>query len=203
MKIKVCGMRELENIQAASNLDIDYLGFIFYPKSKRYISRIPQIRLGPSTQRVGVFVNHPLEKVVALATENALTTLQLHGSETIAYCQALKHQGFQLIKAFHVNEDFDFYSTLAYESVCDFFLFDTKGKQLGGNGYAFDWNLLEQYQGNTAFFLSGGISLEDVDRLRALNLKQLYGVDLNSRFETILGVKNIQLLESFIQQLSL
>lgn len=202
MKIKVCGMREVENIQAASALDVDYLGFIFYQKSKRYTKSVPQVDLKSSIQKVGVFVNHPLEEVTEIAEKNDLAVLQLHGNESPAYCQELKDRGYQLIKVFHVNEEFDFESTLVYDAVCDFFLFDTKGKQLGGNGYAFDWQLLEKYQGNKPFFLSGGISLDDVERIKSLNLKQLYGVDVNSRFEIEAGVKNIQKLKSFIKELN-
>ena len=205
MKIKVCGMRDRENLEELSHLPIDYIGFIFYDQSKRFVeNKIEGLGL-EGKKKVGVFVNELLNKVLEKTGDYELEAVQLHGAESPEYCNQLKrflslgHTPTELIKAFSVNEAFDFAQTEEFEAHCDYFLFDTKGKLPGGNGYTFDWNLLEDYKGKTPFFLSGGINSEHVEVIKALNLEQLHAIDLNSGFEIEPAVKDISLLKKFIE----
>ena len=206
MKIKVCGMKNPENIQALALLPIDYMGLIFYPKSPRYIQDLESSLLDilPNTiSRVGVFVNEDIVSLLRLIDKYKLSVLQLHGSESLEYCLKIKNKFPKLIiiKAFNVSESSDFIKMGQYVDVCDYFLFDTKTSQHGGSGLKFDWNILNEYIGNTPFFLSGGISAEDVEAIRKISHPKLYALDLNSKFELEPGLKNIKLLEQFINQL--
>ena len=142
LKIKVCGMREAQNIEAVSQLGIDMTGFIFYEKSPRYCNSVCQTEL----LKVGVFVNAQIPEVLEKVGEFQLDYVQLHGDENPEYCADLKSvwASIKIIKAFSVNEDFDFEKTTEYEGVCDLFLFDTNGKNRGGNGVVFDWDLLKK-----------------------------------------------------------
>ena len=206
MKIKVCGMKNPENILALAKLPIDYMGLIFYPKSPRYIQNLdPSVLniLPDNIDRVGVFVNENIESVLEQINKYKFSVVQLHGSESIEYCYAIKAEfpDLSLIKAFNISEEADFLSTKEYENVCDFLLFDTKTSQHGGSGIKFDWSILNQYKGKLPFFLSGGISVEDVKAIKSISHPQLYALDLNSKFELEPGLKNINLLEQFINQL--
>ncbi len=206
MKIKVCGMKNPENIQALAQLPIDYMGLIFYPKSPRYIRDLESSLLDilPNTiSRVGVFVNENITSLLRLIEKYELSVVQLHGNESLEYCSNIKDKYPKLIiiKAFNVSESSDFIKMDQYADVCDYFLFDTKTSQHGGSGLKFDWNILDEYMGNTPFFLSGGISAEDVDAIRKISHPKLYALDLNSKFELEPGLKNITLLEQFINQL--
>ena len=206
MKIKVCGMKNPENIQALAQLPIDYMGLIFYPKSPRYIRDLESSLLDilPNTiSRVGVFVNENITSLLRLIEKYELSVVQLHGNESLEYCSNIKDKYPKLIiiKAFNVSESSDFIKMDQYADVCDYFLFDTKTSQHGGSGLKFDWNILNEYIGNTPFFLSGGISAEDVDAIRKISHPKLYALDLNSKFELEPGLKNITLLEQFINQL--
>lgn len=206
MKIKVCGMKNPENIQALAQLPIDYMGLIFYPKSPRYIQGLKSSLLDilPDTiSRVGVFVNEDISSLLRLIDKYELSVIQLHGSESLEYCSRIKdkYSNLIIIKAFNVSELADFSKMDQYEDVCDYFLFDTKTSQHGGSGLKFDWNILNEYIGNTPFFLSGGISAEDVEAIRKISHPKLYALDLNSKFELEPGLKNIKLLEQFINQL--
>lgn len=199
MIIKVCGMREAENIRQAETLGIDLMGFIFWPKSSRYVNHRPAY-LPSQTKRVGVFVDESLENVLQTASDYALDYLQLHGHESPDYCRQLKD--YSIIKAFNIATPADFGQTLPYEGVVDIFLFDTKGPSVGGNGKKFDWSLLTHYSGRTPFLLSGGIGPDDAASLMAFHHEQCIGIDLNSRFEQSPGLKDIGLLRRFLSQLS-
>jgi phosphoribosylanthranilate isomerase len=205
--IKVCGMREPANIAAVANLPIDYLGFIFYEKSPRFITR-PIVLQKPTIRKVGVFVNAPLHFVISKIIENQLDIVQLHGKETPQYVADLRaqiatqklHADFPIWKAFSVDADFDFTITDAYAGLASSFLFDTKTPKGGGSGEKFDWSILDRYRGKTPFMLAGGISEEDAASILDLKTKrpELLGVDLNSRFEIEPALKDIPRLQRFV-----
>ena len=196
MMIKVCGMRDAENIREVEAMGIDLMGFIFWPKSSRYVSERPAY-LPTKCKRVGVFVDEDIEKVKHIADDYALGYIQLHGHESPEYCVLLK--GHKLIKAFNIATKEDLEATKPYEGLVDYFLFDTKGKSVGGNGEKFDWTVLETYQGNTPFLLSGGIGPDDAERVKAINHPKCIGIDLNSRFETAPAIKDVNKLKEFIK----
>ncbi len=200
MKIKVCGMKDAQNVRNAAELGIDMIGFIFYPLSKRYVGDqevIPTSRV----LRVGVFVDESLSQIAERAETWNLDALQLHGSESPEFCRILGSLGLPLVKAFSVDEDFDFGELDPYKEVVDFFLFDTKGKYPGGNGYRFDWRLLDDYKLAVPFWLSGGIGPGLAEEIKKLRHPGLYAVDLNSRFEDEPGMKNIEKLKTFVDEL--
>ncbi|MBN2788090.1 MAG: phosphoribosylanthranilate isomerase [Paludibacteraceae bacterium] len=204
--IKVCGMRNSQNIADLAKLNPDYMGFIFYAKSPRYAASLNKIVVSdlPATiQKVGVFVNESIEKMHETALSYGLDVLQLHGNETTLQCIQLQEEGFTIIKAFPIAKANDFENTCNYESCCDYFLFDTKTTQKGGSGIKFDWELLKNYQGKTPFFLSGGIDLEDVETIKKIAHPKLYGLDINSKFETEPGLKDINKLKKFIKRLEI
>ncbi len=198
--IKVCGMRDAENICQVEALGIDMMGFIFYPKSSRYVSKHPEY-LPTKCKRVGVFVDEDIEQVKHIAEEFALDLIQLHGSESPEYAQRLRD--WKVIKAFNIATKEDLEATKPYEGLVDYFLFDTKGKSAGGNGEKFNWNVLSNYKGNTPFLLSGGIGPDDAGRIKVFQHPKCIGIDLNSRFETAPALKDINKLKSFIQALQL
>ncbi|MBR3109811.1 MAG: phosphoribosylanthranilate isomerase [Prevotella sp.] len=204
MMIKVCGMREADNIREVEALGIDMMGFIFWPKSSRYVSQRPDY-LPKRVKRVGVFVDEEPEQVRRLAGEYGLDYIQLHGHETpevISYLRtpALPHP--RIIKAFNISTAEDLLQTQPYEGLVDYFLFDAKGKSVGGNGEKFNWDVLEAYQGNTPFLLSGGIGPDDAERVNAFYHPKCIGIDLNSRFELAPGLKDITKLREFISNLN-
>lgn len=214
MKIKVCGLRDPENIEALAQLPIDFMGFIFYRKSPRYVGKGLENWLAANEaklegiKRVGVFVNAEIEEILNRVHDFELDYVQLHGNESPEYCREIKllweassARRAQFIKAFPVDADFDFAETQTYEGICSLFLFDTKTPQHGGSGVSFDWNLLAKYKGNTPFLLSGGIDEDDSDAIKQLNFPQLYGVDVNSRFEVEPGIKNKEKVKQFISAL--
>jgi len=206
LKLKICGMKFAANIAAVAGLKPDYLGFIFYDKSPRYISDVSAelIKYVPSeVKTVGVFVDEDLEIVKKKINLYQLKAVQLHGSETPEYCAELKatFNNLEVIKAFGVDEDFDFSTLDAYQNVVDFFLFDTKTKAHGGSGKTFDWKILESYTIDKPYFLSGGIDLGHVDALVGINDERLYGLDINSRFETEPGVKDVERIKAFVAKL--
>lgn len=216
MKVKVCGLREPDNILALSKLPIDMMGFIFYKDSPRFVgdsglSKWLEANLEAlgSISRVGVFVNAAIEDVLNNVHDYQLDFVQLHGDESAEYCQEIQSywdissmRRARLIKAFPIDEDFDFTKeALPYASSCSLYLFDTKSANYGGSGKRFDWNLLQKYEGHIPFLLSGGIDENAVEEIRALSLNQLYGVDINSKFETSPGVKDVAKVEQFVKQL--
>lgn len=202
MKWKVCGMREKENIEGVSALRPDYLGFIFYSSSKRYAGEVnfELVRQLPIEKKIAVFVNAEKEEIYRIAEKGQFRILQLHGTESPAFCGALKKMGFQIIKAFSLDEHFDFESVEAYKNEVDFVLFDTKGKSYGGNGEAFDWNLLKNYKTQRPIFLSGGIGLDNLRTLLSYlsaHSLNIHCIDVNSKFEIEPGKKDIQKLKEF------
>lgn len=193
MKIKVCGMKFPENILDVSELLPDYMGFIFWKKSTRFFDGIlPD--LPKSITKTGVFVDAPFEETQGKIQKYGLKAVQLHGKETPEFCLKLKQENVEIIKAFAIDSDFDFDQIHAFETVCDSFLFDTKGKFPGGNGSTFDWNILEKYPSKKPFFLSGGLGIAEINKLKLLDIP-LYAIDLNSRFESHPGLKNKPLLQ--------
>ena len=196
-------MREAENIREVEALGIDMMGFIFWPKSSRYVSQRPDY-LPTKCKRVGVFVDEAPEQVKRLAIDYGLDYIQLHGHETpevISYLRtpALPHP--RILKAFNISTAEDLLQTQPYEGLVDYFLFDAKGKSVGGNGEKFNWDVLDAYQGNTPFLLSGGIGPDDAERVNAFYHPKCIGIDLNSRFELAPGLKDIAKLKEFIYNL--
>ena len=204
MKLKICGMKYEENITEVAKLQPDYLGFIFHEQSSRYFDEtIPKI--SNTIEKVGVFVDKKVEFISQQIEKHQLSAIQLHGHETPEVCRLLKFSSASVIKVFSIKEEFDFSVLEAYEDVCDYFLFDTKGKLPGGNGYTFNWDVLKNYPSTKPYFLSGGIGLEQIDKLKTFKKseasKYCYAVDLNSKFEIEPGLKNIELLKEFKKHL--
>ncbi|WP_036692908.1 phosphoribosylanthranilate isomerase [Pedobacter glucosidilyticus] len=199
LKIKVCGMKYEANINALGSLEPDFMGFIFYPKSARFIGvdfdRQDVLKLPKHIIKTAVYVNALQHEIIEFSRIYGIGTVQLHGEESPELCLNLKKEGFKVIKAFGIHPDFNFDELTAYIDCVDFFLFDTKIDSYGGSGKTFDWDILNQYQLNIPFMLSGGLSLENLEKVKKLTHPQLYGVDLNSKFEVEPGVKNIALLE--------
>lgn len=202
MKLKICGMKYPDNILQVGALLPDYMGFIFWEKSARYFDGIiPE--LPKSIKKVGVFVNAPLEEILEKIEKHDLQAIQLHGDESVAFCKKLKNSlpnQIEIIKVFSILDTFDFAILKPFESVCDYFLFDTKGKLPGGNGTTFDWKVLEKYPSTKPFFLSGGIGIEEIKKLvETLHCNDftknlpIYAIDVNSKFEIEPGLKNVQL----------
>ena len=178
--------------------NIDYIGLIFFENSPRYYNTIPASVL--NKKKVGVFVNASEEFICKTAESHDLELLQLHGSESPELCLRLR-KNFTTIKAFGIKTKDDFLQLKNYENEVDFFLFDTKTIKHGGSGEKFNWNILEGYSLNTPFFLSGGIAMEDADRIRELKHPKIYGADINSKFEISPGIKDLQKVNKFLNQL--
>jgi phosphoribosylanthranilate isomerase len=204
LKIKVCGITNAGNMQAVAALRPALLGFIFYAPSRRSVLSKPNdIFYAPAEiTKVGVFVDEELATVRQRAGAHGIHTLQLHGQESPAYCQGLKDEGYTVMKVFGVDNDFDFANCAPYSGIADFLLFDTRTKSHGGSGEKFDWAVLSKYKGNTPFFLSGGIDPADAEAIKNLQHAQLYGLDLNSRFESTPGIKDVEQLRLFMEQLT-
>lgn len=203
LKLKICGMRQASNIAAVAELQPDYLGFIFYQKSPRFISEVSAelIKYVPSTiKTTGVFVNENLEKVKAYVFKYNLKAVQLHGQEEVAYCAELKSTGVEVIKAFGIDENFDFLKLEAYLDAVDYFLFDTQTPAHGGSGKIFDWKLLANYTFDKPYFLSGGIDLTHTTIIKNINDPRLYAVDVNSKFELEPGLKDVEKLREFFDE---
>ena len=215
MKLKVCGMK-LNTLEVAT-LDPDYLGFIFWEPSKRYFDgNIP--KLPASIKKVGVFVDAPLEEIRKKVKEYSLQAVQLHGKESPEFCsdlkkstsdrsKALEENSLEIIKVFSIKDDFDFSNLAPYENVCDFFLFDTKGKLPGGNGFTFSWEVLKNYPSSKPYFLSGGIGLDEIEKIREFQQrpesKYCHAIDVNSKFESEPGLKDIDKLKEFKKVVSI
>jgi len=198
--IKVCGMTLGNNIKEVEALGADFLGMIFYPKSPRFLREKPSY-LPSKAKRVGVFVNSSPEVIQIQDIRYHFDYVQLHGSESPSDCKVLTDYGFKLIKAFSIASEEDILKTKDYEGLCEYYLFDTKCKEMGGSGKTFDWSILENYSGDTKFLLSGGLSLENIDQIKAFKHNKLAGYDLNSRFETGPGIKDSEKIKEFIEQL--
>ena len=201
MKLKICGMKYPENIIEVGSLLPDYMGFIFWDKSARYITQdIPE--LIKTIKKVGVFVNQSQEEILEKGKKHNLQAIQLHGNESFEFISELKKQlpkKVEIIKAFSADDNFDFEVIKPFEPVCDYFLFDTKGKLPGGNGTTFDWTILKKYNSDKPFFLSGGIGINELKAIEEISKSNLpiYAVDVNSKFEIEPGLKNKNLLTNF------
>ena len=200
MIVKVCGMREAENIRAVEALGVDWMGFIFWEHSSRNVCQRPAY-LPTQAKRVGVFVDAPLDVVCQHVEAFGLDVVQLHGSESPAFLHDLRKAlagDVLIVKAFSIATRDDLLPTSLYEGLADYFLFDTKAQLVGGNGRKFDWSVLAHYDGSTPFLLSGGIGPDDASRLSAFSHPRLAGIDLNSRFEAAPALKNVELLKQFL-----
>lgn len=203
-RIKVCGMKEAANIAAVADLQPDYMGFIFYEKSPRNINEVSAELIKyvpPSIKTVGVFVNENAEVVKSLLFKHKLKAVQLHGAEDVRFCKEIKATGVEVIKAFGIGADFDFEHLRDYLPVVDYFLFDTQTPNHGGSGKIFDWQLLQNYKFDKPYFLSGGVSLEQVALIQQNTDARLYAVDINSRFEREPGLKDVAKVQQFISEI--
>lgn len=203
MKIKVCGMKYSDNIKAIQNLKPDFMGFIFYSKSKRYLNNDITIEwqdLEKSINKVGVFVNSTINDIVGIVEKYQLEFAQLHGNESVNDVKKLSETDIKIIKAFQIHEDFNWDIVSEYTPYVTYFLFDTAAKCYGGSGKKFNWNLLNHYKEQTPFILSGGISINDLQKIKNLNIPKLYGIDINSKFETEPGIKDVQLVKKMINR---
>jgi phosphoribosylanthranilate isomerase len=202
LRIKVCGMRDGLNIAEAATLPIDYMGFIFFRNSKRYVGdgfEIPK-DFPSRIKRVGVFVNDSVEVISGLARKHSLDFIQLHGGESVSQCAELRENGFKVIKAFGLESGTDFENLIPFKNEVDFFLFDTKGKEFGGTGKTFDWDILARYDQDVPFFLSGGLAPENVAGVKALGKMNIHGLDVNSGVEITPGLKDVGRLKIFIER---
>ncbi len=203
IKIKVCGMSVYENILDVARLHPNYIGFIFYRGSKRYVGADFTIPPGfpYEIEKVGVFVNETTEEISRLANQHKLDLIQLHGDEPAGQCEDLRKKGFKVIKAFSIDKEFDFHTVAQYRYVVDYFLFDTKGGQYGGNGVVFNWGLLDRYDQQVPFFLSGGISPLNIAEIGLLKGMNLHAVDVNSGVEENVGIKDVKLITELYRKM--
>ena len=232
MIVKVCGMREPENIRDVAALGVDWIGFIFYPKSPRYVSQI-RSRAGiipdysvfmkheelsskelsskemmRQVKRVGVFVDDMPQNIITRAVNYELDIIQLHGSESVIMIDNLRstlapsiRKGIKFMKALSISTAEDILRYKEYEGHVDYFIFDTQTPLVGGSGNHFDWNMLDAYDGNTPFILSGGVGPDDAERVLSIRHPMFAGIDLNSQFETAPAVKNVDALKDFLAKI--
>lgn len=210
VRLKICGMNK--NTAAVALLRPDYLGFIFWEGSKRnFEGDMPE--LPNDIKKIGVFVDAPLNEILEKIERYHLAGVQLHGNESSDYCLELRPDRFykpvrslDIIKVFSIKDDFDFSVLAPFEDVCDYFLFDTKGKLPGGNGYVFDWSVLKKYPSTKPYFLSGGIGLENLPQIKEFlktpEASYCHAIDVNSKFEEEPGLKKIEELKEFIKVMS-
>ena len=207
MKVKVCGLNDVSNVTEVLQLQPHFMGFIFYDKSARNCTIannvVRELKLG-TTKKVGVFVNETREKLLQTVNDFGLDYVQLHGGESVAYCQELIASGLKLIKAFSIDDSFDMNDTNAFQ-FCDYLLFDTKGKNPGGNGTQFNWGILNKYKGAVPFILSGGLELKHLNSIQEISQSYplLTVLDINSKFEIKPGLKNIDLVGEFINGINM
>lgn len=196
--LKICGLRDPANIAEVVSLQPDYLGFIFYNQSPRWVGESFRMPFIPaSIKKVGVFVHEKTETILRCVALHALDYVQLHGCETPEECRVLNDQGVDVIKAFAVDADFDFKTVIQYVGTVRYFLFDTKGKHFGGNGIPFDWSLLLRYDQQVPFFLSGGLSADRIAALRSIRHSLLHALDVNSGVEISPGLKDVHRITDF------
>jgi len=205
LKIKVCGLRDAENVSELVKVAPDYMGFIFYTGSARYVGENPEESLfrqiPPQIIKTGVFVNETPDNTADIICRFSLDAIQLHGSESPDYCRYFRKKGLAVIKAFPVDKAIDLRQLIPYLESCDYFLFDSKTIGHGGSGIKFDRRILEGYNLEKPFFLSGGIEYEDIDEIKNLRHDRLFGIDINSRFEVCPGFKDSGLIKSFINEI--
>jgi phosphoribosylanthranilate isomerase len=210
MRIKVCGMTNAEQVLQLDEMGVEFAGFIFYPKSPRYVYRfMPKAEIkkikGKNINKVGVFVNATIDEVLEAVDDCGLYIVQLHGDETPKYCEKIANY-VTVVKAFRLREDDNvLWKVKDYTDIADMFLFDTEGAGYGGTGKKFDWNVLKGLNIGKPFFLSGGIGPDDVEKLRDFSqepvAKDLFSIDVNSHFEISPGIKNMDALEKFIKKI--
>lgn len=192
-------MRNPKNIQSLDALGVTYLGFIFYDKSKRDASSLdPEDIRYLKARKVGVFVNEGLYEILQKVIRYKLDAVQLHGDESPEECAYLKKLGLEVFKVFSVGEDFDLNRLEPYKEFVNYFLFDTKGKERGGNGVPFDWEILKKYDNEIPLILSGGLNPENIGAAKNLDFLNLYALDLNSGFEIEPGLKDVELLKNLL-----
>jgi phosphoribosylanthranilate isomerase len=203
--IKICGMRDAGNIILAAELKPDFMGFIFYQKSPRFagdlLNPVSLSLLPKGIAKAGVFVNADYIAISGTIQKFALDVVQLHGNEPPELCSRLQERGIRVIKAFNINEKTQFRLFSQYIGCTDYFLFDKTTKNHGGSGQKFDWKMLNTYDLGHPFFLSGGIGPGDAAIIKSITNPSFHGIDLNSRFETEPGLKNIERLKEFINEL--
>lgn len=210
MRIKVCGMTNAEQVLQLDEMGVEFAGFIFYPKSPRYVHRFmpkPELKRlkGKNINKVGVFVNATVDEVLEAVDDCGLYIVQLHGDETPKYCEKIANY-VTVVKAFRLREDDNvLWKVKDYTDIADMFLFDTEGAGYGGTGKKFDWNVLQGLNIGKPFFLSGGIGPDDIDKLAEFAqepvARDLFSIDVNSRFETSPGIKNMDALEQFVTKI--
>ena len=190
-------------IRDSSKLEPDYMGFIFWEKSKRHVKGSTPNLSETKIKKTGVFVNASIDYVISCINDNQLNAVQLHGDETVAYCNYITNLGVEIIKAFGVGKHFNFEILQDYLPCCDYFLFDTQTESKGGSGKKFDWSVLQNYPYKKPFFLGGGIGPEDTQALAILKKTglPLYAFDVNSKFESQAGIKKLNLLKNFKSKL--
>jgi phosphoribosylanthranilate isomerase len=183
----------------------DYTGFIFFPGSSRFVGKKPDPELfsivPPQIKKVGVFINEDNQSIIDKAIRFGLNLIQLHGNESVKACSYLKSTGLGVIKVFSIGEGFNFKSIKKYDPMCDYFLFDTRGENYGGSGKKFDWKILDGYTSDKPFFLSGGIGIGDAGEIKSITNRGLFAVDINSRFEISPGIKDVEMVKKFINEL--
>ena len=201
MKIKVCGLKYKDNLDEVAALEPDYLGFIYFKKSKRYMAeKLTEIDLRTiSPVKTAVFVDPTHSEVENAIEMFGYDALQFHGNESPEFCSIFRSAAIKVIKAFSVDDEFDLNSTKAYKASCDYFLFDTKGNNAGGNGVTFNWNVLKKYDQELPFFLSGGIGPENIGHVMELKSFNIYGIDINSRVESSPGIKDINKISKVME----
>ena len=199
MIVKVCGMRDSENIRAIEQTKADLMGFIFYHKSPRFVASLPEY-MPKKQKRVGVFVNASLEQILAKAQKFSLEYIQLHGDEPPAFCSELKNRGLKVIRAQRIANADDIIRAESY-NMADLMIFDTKTELYGGSGKKFNWQLLENYKGCVPFLLSGGIRSDTFEEIKAFFHPQFAGIDLNSGFEISPALKDVGKLNNFIEKI--
>ncbi|MEP4532595.1 MAG: phosphoribosylanthranilate isomerase [Cyclobacteriaceae bacterium] len=201
MKLKVCGMREKGNIEELLQLEPDFIGFIFYAKSPRFVENFEIPDVPTETKKVGVFVNEGESVILDCVEKYGLDYVQLHGNEPVELAESIKQKGVGVIKVFGVMDALPSAEIRPYEDAVDYFLFDTKTPAHGGSGQKFDWSILKSYDSSKPFFLSGGIDVSDIEEIKKMNIEKLEVIDVNSRFEIAPGLKNIERVKALKSKL--
>lgn len=205
LKVKVCGMTNIENVQKVCSFLPDYLGFIFFSKSPRYVGKNPDPALfdavPPELEKIAVFVNEDFKRIIEITGKYGIACIQLHGEESVGMCQLLRKNGLKVIKAIPGNKLHDLELIANYAEVTDYLLFDTPVESYGGSGEKFNWSVLEKLESPLPFFLSGGIAHDDADEILRMNYKNLFAIDVNSKFELSPGIKDEILVGSFIERI--
>lgn len=190
LKLKVCGINDNNNLREISGLHPDFIGLNFYSKSKRFVKDQLDVSGSDNVNYVGVFVNPDIEEIIERGEAFNLKYIQLHGDESPGFCEKVKEKGFKIIKAFRIDSEFDFKSLREYDPYVDIFLFDAKGKDFGGNGVAFNWRLLDNYELTTPFLLAGGLSSDNIQDAISIDHQAFLGLDINSGYELSPGKKD-------------